>query len=97
MFRREGFTEDRQTLVYCQGAASSVHQLSAPKPLDYHNVKNYVGSWKEWGNSERPIEDIPRVSRSPEAKLVALGALALGALLPVLIYAVSNMKGGVSL
>ena len=92
-FRREGYTENQETVVYCETSARSAHQLFAFKLLDHNNVKNYDGSWKEWGNSERPIGDTPHLSRLTEAKLIALGALVLGALLPALIYTVSKIKG----
>ncbi|AHY47311.1 Rhodanese-related sulfurtransferase [Rubrobacter radiotolerans] len=79
MFRREGFDPHKETIVYCQSAARSGHQLFTLKLLGYDNVKNYDGSWKEWGNSDRPIQTKPMPSRAT-AGAVAVGVFALLAL-----------------
>lgn len=75
MFRAEGFDPDKTTVVYCQSAARSGHQLFTLRLLGHDNVRNYDGSWKEWGNSERPIELSPHLSPSMTA---LVGGVAAG-------------------
>lgn len=73
MFRSEGFDPNKETLVYCQSAARSGHQLFALKLIGHDNVKNYDGSWKEWGNSDSsPIEITPHLSRESARKVLAV-------------------------
>lgn len=59
MFREKGFDPNKKQIVYCQSAARSGHQLFAFRLLGYDNVRNYDGSWKEWGNSKWPIKVVP--------------------------------------
>lgn len=62
IFREEGFDPEKETVVYCQSAARSGQQLFTLRLLGYDRVRNYDGSWKEWGNSDRPIELTPHLS-----------------------------------
>jgi thiosulfate/3-mercaptopyruvate sulfurtransferase len=55
MYREAGLTPDKEILAYCQGGYRSANSYLALKLLDYPNVRNYIGSWKEWG--DRP--DLP--------------------------------------
>lgn len=85
MFRKEGFDPERKLIVYCQSAARSGHLLFTLRLLGHDNVKNYDGSWKEWGNSDtHPIELTPRVPFDPSATstrlLLSTLAAAAGAL-----------------
>jgi len=57
MYADRGITPDREVIPHCQGAYRSAHTYLALRLLGYPNVKNYLGSWGEWGNREDlPIE-----------------------------------------
>ena len=57
MFARAGVTPDREVVPYCQGAYRAAHSYLALRLLGYPRVRNYLGSWKEWGDrTELPIE-----------------------------------------
>ncbi len=48
---REGLLPDRETIAYCRiGERSSHTWFVLHYLLGYPNVKNYDGSWTEWGN-----------------------------------------------
>ena len=50
-------TPDREVVTYCQGGYRAAHSYLALRLLGYPRVRNYVGSWKEWGDrDELPIE-----------------------------------------
>jgi len=53
-----GFEPSEKTVVYCRiGERSSHTWFVLTKLLGFDNVKNYDGSWTEWGNKVRaPIE-----------------------------------------
>lgn len=57
MYESAGVTPDREVLTYCQGGYRAAHAYLALRLLDYPRVRNYVGSWKEWGDREDlPVE-----------------------------------------
>jgi thiosulfate/3-mercaptopyruvate sulfurtransferase len=57
MYERAGVTADREVISYCQGDYRSAHSYLALRLLGYPMVRNYIGSWKEWGDREElPIE-----------------------------------------
>lgn len=57
MYEAAGVTRDREVIAYCQGGYRAAHSYVALRLLDYPRVRNYVGSWKEWGDREElPIE-----------------------------------------
>jgi thiosulfate/3-mercaptopyruvate sulfurtransferase len=57
MYENAGVTPDREVLTYCQGGYRAAHSYLALRLLGYPRVRNYVGSWKEWGDREElPIE-----------------------------------------
>lgn len=57
MYEQAGVTPDRQVITYCQGGYRAAHSYLALRLLGYPRVRNYVGSWKEWGDREDlPIE-----------------------------------------
>ena len=57
MYASAGVTPDRDVITYCQGGYRAAHAYLALRLLGYPNVRNYVGSWKEWGDREDlPIE-----------------------------------------
>lgn len=52
-----GVTPDHEVIPYCQGGYRSAHTYVALRLLGYPKVRNYLGSWGEWGNrAELPIE-----------------------------------------
>ena len=57
MYEAAGVTPDREVLTYCQGGYRAAHAYLALRLLGYPRVRNYVGSWKEWGDREElPVE-----------------------------------------
>ena len=58
MFERAGVTPDREVVPYCQGGYRAAHSYLALRLLGFPRVRNYLGSWKEWGDkTELPIEN----------------------------------------
>jgi len=57
MFAHAGVTPDREVVPYCQGGYRAAHSYLALRLLGFPRVRNYLGSWKEWGDkTELPIE-----------------------------------------
>ena len=57
MYERAGVTSDREVITYCQGGYRAAHSYLALRLLGYPRVRNYLGSWKEWGDrADLPIE-----------------------------------------
>ncbi|MCZ6622963.1 MAG: sulfurtransferase [Deltaproteobacteria bacterium] len=57
MYRNVGVTPDKQIITYCQGGYRGAHSYLALRLLDYPKVRNYLGSWREWGDRlDLPIE-----------------------------------------
>jgi thiosulfate/3-mercaptopyruvate sulfurtransferase len=58
LYTQKGVTPDKEVITYCRIGERSSHSWFVLKYLlGYPNVKNYDGSWTEWGNSIRiPIE-----------------------------------------
>jgi thiosulfate/3-mercaptopyruvate sulfurtransferase len=52
MYEDAGVTPDREVITYCQGGYRAAHSYLALRLLGYPQVRNYVGSWKEWGDRE---------------------------------------------
>jgi thiosulfate/3-mercaptopyruvate sulfurtransferase len=56
-FERIGLRPDREIIPYCQGGYRSANAYYALRLAGYPRVRNYLGSWGEWGNREDlPIE-----------------------------------------
>jgi thiosulfate/3-mercaptopyruvate sulfurtransferase len=55
MYERAGVTPEKEVVTYCQGGYRAAHSYLALRLLGYPRVRNYVGSWGEWGNRE----DVP--------------------------------------
>lgn len=57
MYADAGVTPDREVVTYCQGGYRAAHTYLALRLIGYPRVRNYVGSWKEWGDRvDLPIE-----------------------------------------
>ena len=57
MYEQAGITPDREVVTYCQGGYRAAHSYLALRLIGYPRVRNYVGSWKEWGDRvDLPIE-----------------------------------------
>lgn len=57
MYEPAGVTPDKEVFTYCQGGYRAAHGYLALRLLGYPRVRNYVGSWKEWGDRlELPVQ-----------------------------------------
>lgn len=52
MYAAIGVTADREVITYCQGGYRAAHSYLALRRLGFTRVRNYTGSWKEWGDRE---------------------------------------------
>lgn len=59
LYESKGVTPDKNILPYCQGGYRSANTYLALKLLGYPNVKNYLGSWWEWGNRDDSVIVLP--------------------------------------
>ena len=64
MYESLGVTPDREVVTYCQGGYRAAHSYLALRLAGFPRVRNYTGSWKEWGERE----DLPFERRSRPAK-----------------------------
>src|SRR5206468_2263052 len=59
MYEAHGVTPDKQIIAHCQLGIRAAHTWFVLKHvLGYSDVKNYDGSWQEWGNRpDLPVEN----------------------------------------
>lgn len=50
IFEAAGIMPDRQVVIYCQSGVRAAHDYFVLRLLGYAKIKNYDGSWNEWGN-----------------------------------------------
>ena len=64
LYQNKGITADKPTIAYCRIGERSSHSWFVLKYLlGYRDVRNYDGSWTEWGNMVRaPVEQGPETS-----------------------------------
>jgi thiosulfate/3-mercaptopyruvate sulfurtransferase len=55
-FEALGLDPSNEIIPYCQGGYRAAHAYLALKIAGYPKVRNYLGSWAEWGNRD----DLPR-------------------------------------
>jgi thiosulfate/3-mercaptopyruvate sulfurtransferase len=59
LYLSRGVTPDKTVIPFCQGGYRSANTFLALKSLGYPRVRNYVGSWGEWGNRDDSIIVVP--------------------------------------
>ncbi|MGH7930824.1 MAG: sulfurtransferase, partial [Candidatus Binatia bacterium] len=59
MYDAAGITSDKEVISYCQGGYRAAHSYVALRILGFPRVRNYIGSWKEWGDRlDLPIDSV---------------------------------------
>jgi thiosulfate/3-mercaptopyruvate sulfurtransferase len=57
MYSSRGIVPDKEVIPHCHGGYRSAHTYLALRLIGYPKVRNYLGSWGEWGNrQDLPIE-----------------------------------------
>ncbi len=57
LYKHADIRRDQEVITYCQGGYRAAQTYIALKLLGYPRVRNYLGSWFEWGNTlNAPVE-----------------------------------------
>jgi len=59
-FEELGLKPDNEIIPYCQGGYRSANAYIALRVAGYPRVRNYLGSWAEWGNRDDAPLQHPR-------------------------------------
>ncbi len=59
LYESLGVTPDKTIIPYCQGGYRSANTYLVLRMLGYPQVRNYLGSWSEWGNRDDSTIVIP--------------------------------------
>lgn len=59
MFDSHGVTMEKEVLAFCNTGYRSAHAYLVLRMLGYPRVRNYVGSWQEWGNRDSCPVEVP--------------------------------------
>lgn len=63
MYEEAGIVPEKEVVSYCQGGYRAAHSYVALRLIGYPRVRNYIGSWQEWGNREDlAIETVNRTA-----------------------------------
>ena len=65
LFEGHGVTPDKEVIALCQTGYRSAHAYLALRLLGYPKVRNYLGSWNEWGNRDGMPVARPTNSKAP--------------------------------
>ena len=60
LFAAHGITPDKEIIPFCGGGYRSAHAYLVLTMLGYPRVRNYLGSWGEWGNRDDTPIVIPQ-------------------------------------
>ncbi len=52
LYETKGVTPDKNIIVFCQRGYRSANTFIVLASLGYPQVRNYMGSWAEWGNRD---------------------------------------------
>jgi thiosulfate/3-mercaptopyruvate sulfurtransferase len=64
LYEGAGITSDQEVISYCQGGYRAAHSYVALRILGFPRVRNYIGSWKEWGDRlDLPIDTAKNAQR----------------------------------
>jgi thiosulfate/3-mercaptopyruvate sulfurtransferase len=67
MYEGAGVAPGREVVTYCQGGYRAAHSYLALRIAGYPRVRNYIGSWKEWGDRvDLPVEQPQRRASTEE-------------------------------